>query len=177
MNSIFFVLLAIGQTSYVANTAGSGSFPLVQGQQTAALHVDAADWPGVVRAVGDLQGDVQRVTNQKPAIVMDGQGLSRNMVIVGTVGKSPTIDQLIRTKKIDVSSIAGKWESFFLQTVADPLPGVSSALVIAGSDKRGTIYGIYDLSEQIGVSPWYWWDDVTPEHKDALYIKPGKFQQ
>ncbi len=54
---------------------------------------------------------------------------------------------------------------------------MSSALVIAGSDKRGTIYGIYDLSEQIGVSPWYWWSDVTPEHKDALFIKPGKYQQ
>jgi hypothetical protein len=93
------------------------------------------------------------------------------------VGKSPVIDQLIRAKKIDASGILGKWESFFIQTVADPLPGVSSALVIAGSDKRGTIYGIYDLSEQIGVSPWYWWSDVTPEHKDALFINPGKYQQ
>ena len=99
------------------------------------------------------------------------------MVLIGTVGKSPLIDQLARAGKIDVSGIRGKWESFFLQTVANPLPGIDSALVIAGSDKRGTIYGIYDLSEQIGVSPWYWWGDVTPDHKSALYVLAGKYQQ
>ena len=65
MNSILFLMLTIGQASYVANTAGAGSFPLVQGQQTATLYVDSADWPGVVRAVGDLQADIERVTNQE----------------------------------------------------------------------------------------------------------------
>ena len=71
---------------------------------------------------------------------------------------------MIRENKLDASGVAGKWESFFIQVVPEPLPGVASALVIAGSDKRGTIYGIYDLSEQIGVSPWYWWADVPAEH-------------
>ena len=99
------------------------------------------------------------------------------MVLIGTVGKSPLIEQLARAGKIDVNAIRGKWESFFLQTVTNPLPGVDSALVIAGSDKRGTIFGIYDLSEQIGVSPWYWWADVTPDHKSALYVLAGKYQQ
>jgi hypothetical protein len=177
MHSLLFLMLTIGQASYVANTAATGSFPLVQGQQAATIYVDSSDWPGVVRAAGDLRDDIERVTNRKPSLTGDSKGRTRNMVIIGTIGKSPVIDQLIRSKKIDASAIAGKWESFFLQTVADPLPGVSSALVIAGSDKRGTIYGIYDLSEQIGVSPWYWWSDVTPEHKDALFIKPGKYQQ
>jgi len=177
MHSLMFLMLTIGQASYVGNTAGAGSFPLVQGQQAATLYVDSADWPGVVRAVGDLQADVERVTSRKPAVTGDKSGLSHNVVIVGTIGRSLVIDQLIRSKKIDSSSITGKWESFFLQTVTDPLPGVSSALVIAGSDKRGTIYGIYDLSAQIGVSPWYWWSDVTPEHKDALFIRSGKYQQ
>src|SRR4029078_1043520 len=98
-------------------------------------------------------------------------------ILIGTIGRSAIIDQLATAKKIDTSSIAGKWESYLIQVVADPLPGISSALVIAGSDKRGTIYGIYDLSEQMGVSPWYWWADVTPDHKDALFIKAGKYQQ
>ncbi|HZL78880.1 MAG TPA: glycosyl hydrolase 115 family protein [Candidatus Limnocylindrales bacterium] len=100
-----------------------------------------------------------------------------NTIIVGTVGKSWIIDQLIREGKIDVSPITGKWESFFIQVVPEPLPGVASGLVIVGSDKRGTIYGIYDLSEQMGVSPWYWWADVTPEHQGALFVKPGKYVQ
>ena len=69
--------------------------------------------------------------------------------------------------------IAGQWESFIIQVVPEPLLGVASGLVIAGSDKRGTIYGIYDLSEEIGVSPWYWWADVTPRHRDALFVKPA----
>ena len=60
---------------------------------------------------------------------------------------------------------------------ADPLPGVAEGLIIAGSDKRGTIYGIYDLSEQIGVSPWYWWADVPVQHQNALFVKPGRYVQ
>ena len=86
-------------------------------------------------------------------------------------------DRLIRERKLDVAPVAGKWESFVIQVVPQPLPGVDSALIIAGSDKRGTIYGIYDLSEQIGVSPWYWWADVPPRRRDALFVKAGRYIQ
>jgi hypothetical protein len=103
------------------------------------------------------------------------KSLSGDVVLIGTIGKSEIIDRLIRERKIDVSQIEGKWESTLIQVVSHPLPGVARALVIAGSDKRGTIYGIYDLSEQIGVSPWYWWADVPIEHKDALYVKAGRW--
>ncbi|HTB64518.1 MAG TPA: glycosyl hydrolase 115 family protein, partial [Opitutales bacterium] len=168
---------ALGQAAYVENINHSGDFPLTQGNDTATLMVDAGDWPGVIRAVGDLQADINRVTSRTAPIIKDISGLPKYTVIIGTVGKSPIIDQLIRDKKIDASAITGKWESFFLQVVPNPLPGVDSALVIAGSDKRGTIYGIYDLSEQIGVSPWYFWADVPVQHQDALYLKPGKYQQ
>ena len=169
---------AIGQTSYVETATRPGSFPLVQPGLAAPLFIDPADWAGVLRAAKDLQADVSRVTSLTPALVTSWNGASgRDVVIIGTLGKSPLIDRLVSDKRIDVTSIAGKWESFFLQTVANPLPGISRAVVVVGSDKRGTIYGIYDLSEQIGVSPWYWWQDVAPEKRTALYIKPGKFQQ
>ena len=82
------------------------------------------------------------------------------------------IDRLIRERK-STSPVTGKWESTLIQVVADPLPGVASALVIAGSDKRGTIYGIYDLSEQIGVSPWYWWADV-PVASQGRALRQGR---
>ncbi len=167
----------IGRTAYVATTAAPGSFPLVRNRRAATLYVDATDWAGVVRAAGDLQADVNRVTGVLPSLVHMPQGLSGDVVIIGTVGKSPLIDRLAAAKRIDTSQIAGKWESYFLQTVANPVPGVAHALVIAGSDKRGTIYGIYDLSEQIGVSPWYWWDDVTPAHQNALFVKAGTYLQ
>ena len=166
-------LWALGSPRYVETTPRAGAFALVENSAAAAILVDATDWPGVQRAAHDLQADVNRVTGVTPAWGSTG----RKMILIGTIGKSPLVDRLASTGKIDVSAIRGKWESFFLQTVANPLPGVDSALVIAGSDKRGTIYGIYDLSEQIGVSPWYWWADVTPEHKIRALRQAGKYQQ
>jgi len=168
---------AIGQARYVEGVARPGSFAIAQGKAAATLYVGSSDWAGVVRAVNDLQADIERVTGIKSPVSNDAKALKTNAIIVGTVGKSPIIDRLIQDKKIDVTAINGKWESFFLQVVQQPLPGVASALVIAGSDKRGTIFGVYDLSEQMGVSPWYWWADVPIVHKDALFVKAGKFVQ
>src|SRR5688572_27241050 len=160
---------AIGQAAYIETTSRPASFPLVQAGTAAPLLIDSGDWAGVLRAARDLQADVNRVTGLTPALVTawSAAAASRDVVIIGTLGRSPLIDRLVSEKKLDVSSIAGKWESFFLQTVNNPLPGVARAVVIVGSDKRGTTYGIYDLSEQIGVSPWYWWQDVVPERKSV----------
>ncbi|MGA2264439.1 MAG: glycosyl hydrolase 115 family protein, partial [Acidobacteriota bacterium] len=171
------IVFALGQAQYVASVSIPGGFPIVQGSNAAAIYVDSKDWPGVKRAISDLQADIARVTGRNAEIHNDAGGLGRNAIIVGTIGKSQIIDVLAAGGKIDISQIAGKWESFFLQVVPNPLPNVSSGLVIVGSDKRGTIYGIYDLSEQMGVSPWYWWADVPVRHKDALFVKPGKYQQ
>jgi hypothetical protein len=168
---------ALGRPPYIATTPAPGAFVLVRAGDAAPIWVDEADWPGVVRAVADLRADVERVTGAAPAIGHDAARPGARAVIVGTLGRSAIVDRLASDGRIDVAGVRGKWESFVLQTVADPLPGVASALVIAGSDKRGTIFGIYDLSEQIGVSPWYWWDDVTPERKAALYVKPGAYRQ
>jgi hypothetical protein len=100
---------------------------------------------------------------------------SEFVIIAGTIGKSPLIDRLVKKKKIDVRDIHGKWESFVIQTVEKPFPGVKRALVIAGSDKRGTIYGIYEISRQAGVSPWHWWADVPVRRSDELYVNPVRF--
>src|SRR5262249_3582214 len=87
--------------------------------------------------------------------------------------KNPFIDRLVRDGKIDGAMLRGKWEAFVRTVVDNPLPGVDRALVIAGSDKRGTIYGIYDLSSEIGGSPWYWWADVPTERRADVYVSPG----
>ncbi|MBZ5681347.1 MAG: glycosyl hydrolase 115 family protein [Acidobacteriia bacterium] len=168
---------ALGQKSYIETVRRPGSLIIAHGKALATIFVDSNDYAGVVRAAHDLQADIARVTGGTPTITTEYKKLGTNAIIIGTVGKSTLIDRLIAEKKIDVLSIAGKWESFLIQTVTDPLPGVSRGLVIAGSDKRGTIYGTYDLSEQIGVSPWYWWADVPVQHKDELYVKPGRYLQ
>ena len=168
---------AIGQQQYVQTVAGKDSFPVVQNKQAASIYVDAGDWPGVIRATRDLQTDIARVTGCRPALFTESAGLKGPVVIIRTVGRSSLIRELVKNSKIEVRQIEGKWESFFLQTVSSPLPGVPNALVIAGSDKRGTIYGIYDLCEQIGVSPLHFWADSPVNRKDALFVTHGKFLQ
>ncbi len=168
---------AIGQTRYVISARSAGAFPIVQSNTAAAIYVDSGDYPGVARAASDLQADIQRVSGVVPALTRVVEGLRGNVIIAGTIGTGGVLDKLIREKKIDATPIAGKWESFLIQVVSNPLPGVASAMVIAGSDKRGTIFGIYDVSEQIGVSPWYWWADVPVTHRDALFVSPGKYVQ
>jgi hypothetical protein len=168
---------ALGQQRYVEEVPGAGSFPIVQGGTAAMIYSDTDDFAGVVRAANDLAADVARVSGITPPVSHNKKSLGTNVIIAGTVGKSEVIDQLIREGKIDATAITGKWESFSIQVVPKPLPGLESALVICGSDKRGTIYGIYDLSEQIGVSPWYFWADVPPAHHDQLFVQAGKFMQ
>ena len=167
----------MGGPQYVTNVPGLGSFPLVHAGRAAAIYVSPDDYAGVIRAVIDLQADIRKVTNTTAALTNDERRLRGDIVIIGTIGKSAMIDRLIRERKIDVTTITGRWESFLVAVVASPLPGVARALLVVGSDKRGTIYGIYDLSEQIGVSPWYWWADVPVHHKDALFVRAGAVTQ
>ncbi|KAK9416387.1 hypothetical protein SUNI508_01804 [Seiridium unicorne] len=99
------------------------------------------------------------------------------IIIAGTIGHSKVIDDLISSNKLDVSVIEGQWESFVSKLVDSPIPGCSKAVVIAGSDPRGVIFGLYDISEQIGVSPWYWWADVPVKQKKNIWFLPeGKVQ-
>ncbi|MET8155337.1 glycosyl hydrolase 115 family protein [Sphaerisporangium sp. NPDC005289] len=162
--------------SYIAFTGGAGRFPLVASGKAAPIVVSGSDHAGVTRVVDDLRADIERVTGVRPAVSTD-QAPRGDVVLVGTIGRSPLIDGLVSKGKLDVSGIAGKWETSLEQVVADPLPGVRRAFVIAGSDQRGTIYGAYDVSRRIGVSPWYWWDDVPARHHDALYVLPGRHSQ
>jgi hypothetical protein len=147
----------------------SGAVALAHNGSAARLYVDPADYPGVIRAAGDLQADIARVSAAQPVLAKDGKPAGADIVIIGTVGKSALIDQLIKSGALDVSSIKGKWEGWQVQTLNKPLPGVERALVIAGSDKRGTIFGIYEMSEQIGVSPWNWWADVPAAKHANVY--------
>ena len=169
------ITLAVSQKRYVDFVESQGSFCLAQKDQLAILYVDLHDYAGVVRVTNDLQADIKRVTNLTLEVMHEQADLGTNAVIVGTIGKSPTIDRLIQEDKIDVAQIKGKWESFLIEVVPEPLPNVESGLVIAGSDKRGTIYGVYDLSEQIGVSPWYWWADVPVKQIESIFVKAGRY--
>lgn len=167
----------LGEQNPVCFESSGDALTLVENRQAINLVVDSADWAGVVRAAGDLQTDVARVTDVTPDLVHALPTKAKSVVLMGTLGKSALIDALVRQKKLDVSAIEGQWESWITCTLEKPFPGIDSALVIVGSDKRGSIYGIYDLSQQIGVSPWYWWADVAPEKREALYFSKGTYVQ
>jgi len=96
------------------------------------------------------------------------------LIIVGTIGRSKIVDDLISDGKLDVEEIKGKWESFVTQIVEEPVRGCPRAIIIAGSDPRGTIFGIYDISEQIGVSPWHWWADVPIKQDRKVFALPER---
>lgn len=163
--------------TYVVFQKTKGGFPLAAAGKAAPVYASQADWPGVLRAAKDLQADINRVTKVTPTLTTDQAPRGKTVVLVGTLGKSPLLDALVRSGKLDAQALTGKWEAFVTQIIEKPMPGVDRALVIAGSDKRGTIYGIYDLSKQIGVSPWYWWADVPTTPRKALYVLPGRHTQ
>jgi endo-1,4-beta-D-glucanase Y len=151
-----------------------GSFPLADAGKSAPLCASSRDFPGVLRVLKLLQNDIAEVTGTRPGIAIDRLPPSKEIVLIGTLGRHPQIDMLVKGKKIDVRGIAGAWEASLVQVVEKPFPGVDRALVIAGSDKRGTIYGMFGISERIGVSPWYWWADVPVKRHESVFVLPGR---
>jgi hypothetical protein len=175
LNAPAFTSLPPDQPGIVTTAYRNGDFEVVRAQTVAPIVVDTNDYPGVIRAARDLEADIARVTGITPAFHLGGAPSATNLILIGTLGKSRLLDRLDREGKLEASGVTGKCEAFVIQVVSAPLPGVAQALVIAGSDKRGTIYGVYELSEQIGVSPWYWWADVPVHHHDELFIKAGRY--
>ena len=175
-----WIILCIGisisaQNISVKNKFQHGDFKLVDAKNSADIFVSDDDFKVVNIAANDFALDVERVTDKKLLIKNQTSNLAKNVVIIGTLGKNPLIESLIKSGKLDVSNIQNKWESFVISTVKNPLPNVENALVIVGSDRRGTAFGVYEMSQNIGVSPWVWWADVAPEKRKNLVISSGKY--
>ncbi|WP_369412144.1 glycosyl hydrolase 115 family protein [Hephaestia mangrovi] len=119
-------------------------------------------------------GDLYRVSGTRPRRHYDRRQAAGPVVIIGVLGQDPAIDQLVKAGKLDPRGLDGEWEAFVQTVVDDPLPGVSRALVIAGSDRRGAVFGTYDISQRIGVSPWYWFADVPVARRTDVWIPAGE---
>ena len=166
-------LLAEDLPSASPNETASASFPLVHGQETAALASSPEDAEVVRLSLTAVAGDIKKVTGKTPAVLTNSQALTPYCVLAGTLGKSSLIDGLVEAGQISATPIHGQWERYLIKVVDNPLPGVKKALVIAGSDRRGTAYGIFSVSRSIGVSPWVWWANVTPAPQSNLWISDG----
>lgn len=160
---------------YVSTEKNSKTnFAIAESNNIASILISNNDHASVLRASKHLQQDLKTVTGIEPLLFNDASTItSPNIIIIGTIGQNSIIDELVANGKIDSSQLVGKWEKFITQIVLNPMPGVEKALVIAGSDMRGTIYGTYDLSDQIGVSPWHWWSDVSTTVQKSLYVDSG----
>ena len=135
---------------------------LINGNDKVEIYMDANDCRGVSYAANALVRDISKVSGSQATITSNRKAT----ILVGTIGHSAAIDQLIKQKRINGNLLKGKREKFII-TIVD------NQLVIAGSDRRGTIYGIYELSQQMGVSPWYDWADVPVEHHDSIFANKG----
>ena len=147
-------------------------FTLVEDGKPLPILVLQSEDKAILHAAGNLVEDFERVTGVRP--VMTESVSAERAVIIASVG-SPLAVKMQERGKVDVSELAGCREKYLMQTVSDPLEGVGEALVILGSDRRGAVYGIYELSEQIGVSPWYDWADVPVARQENLSIAHGSY--
>ncbi len=167
---------------WVSERAEAGSFALASEGRAAVVVVAEGEFKAVALAAADFAMDVERVAGVKPEVrtvggaraeVAEIEKSAGGIVLVGTLGKNPCIDELVAEGKLDVSAVRGQWETFLIATVERPFAGVERALAIVGSDRRGTAFGVYELSQAIGVSPWHWWADVVPAKKAALHVAAG----
>lgn len=147
-------------------------FTLVEGGEVTPILLDEKDDIGVAIAAKNLQDDFRKVTGMQAELLHSVKG--KRLIVVGSL-ESRFVKELVKTKKIDITSLEGKREKYLMRAVSRPFDGVDEAWVVIGSDKRGTIYGIYELSEQIGVSPWYDWADVPVVQRKNLYIQRGEY--
>lgn len=182
MKKLFLALVAIVMMVANANAAdhkgisynelSSDRFTLIENGNPISLLLDETDDIGVQIAAKALQNDFKMVSGKEAKILNEPS--EKSVVIIGTL-ESKYIKQIIKSKKIDKKELEGKYEKYIMTTIANPIEGVEEALVIAGSDKRGTIYGIYELSEQIGVSPWYDWADVPVLEQRNISLAKGTY--
>ena len=182
MKKLFLALVAIVMVVANVNAAdhkgisynelSSDRFTLIENGNPISLLLDETDDIGVQIAAKALQNDFKMVSGKEAKLLNEPS--EKSVVIIGTL-ESKYIKQIIKSKKIDKKELEGKYEKYIMATIANPVEGVEEALVIAGSDKRGTIYGIYELSEQIGVSPWYDWADVPVYEQKNVSLAKGTY--
>jgi hypothetical protein len=151
-------------TSLVSNKSGEGAFSLTG----CSIVYDEADFSVVKKTAALFAGDIESVTGVRPPVsVEEAKG---NVILLGTLGSNKLIDKLVADGKLDISAIKGGWEQFTIQRLQNPLPGVHQALVISGCDRRGTAYGAFTISRDMGVTAWEWWADVPVKKQSSLFI-------
>ncbi|MHA6718857.1 glycosyl hydrolase 115 family protein [Sphingomonas sp. RS6] len=172
-------LLAPLASGAAAAAADAASFTLIANGQPADILIDAAADSAIGHVATSFADDLERVSGRKPRVLRGEPGATRGpLVIVADVGRSPIVDRLVAAGTLSVDDLRGQWEAYRRVVVRNPFPGVREALVVLGSDRRGAVFGTYDLSERMGVSPWYWFADVPVlRRRDVTLAVPTAREQ
>ncbi|MEO8110090.1 MAG: glycosyl hydrolase 115 family protein, partial [Ginsengibacter sp.] len=173
---LFFFFQKSYSQNFITDKNEAGSFPIVS-QYATSIYTDKNDDWLTQKTASLFQEDIEKVTDKKPSIIHALSPSEKNIIVIGTIGQSSIIQQLIKAKKINADSLQGKWEAYQIKIIRHPFKGIDNALAIAGSDKRGAAYGVLELSRQMGVSPWYWWADVPVKKKKEIYVVKNIFEQ
>ncbi|MBK8188702.1 MAG: glycosyl hydrolase 115 family protein [Cellvibrio sp.] len=182
----FYIWISVVMTGFAANSLfactipaslceykSEVSFPLIENSRPAQIIVEKTNDVAVLRVAKSFAEDLKQVSGRAAVVSHDKKRIKKSAIIIGVVGQSPLIDELIDQGKLDVTELKDQWEAFKIVVVKNPWPKVEQVLLIVGSDRRGAIFGAYDISEKIGVSPWYWFADVPIQKKDNIYITAG----
>lgn len=150
-----------------------GTFTIASKKEAVQLFIDqyVNDYEGLRLVSECFAEDIKMVSDADLDIVVDNTKLKGSVIIAGSVDNNMLINKLVQEGKLNVDEIRGKWEVYKIDVVENPFDGVDKALVITGSDKRGTMYGLFSISELMGVSPWVYWADVNPVKKDEISFK------
>lgn len=154
----------------ISNKSVSGAFAIATPHDATPVCISSSEAIVVKKVANMFADDISRVTGQKPALNISKKVSGSRVIVIGTLGSNAFIDKLAKQGKLDVKNIRGGWEQYTIQIVKNPAKGIGEALVVAGSDKRGTAYGTLTISEKMGVSPFYWWTDVPVKHKKEVWL-------
>jgi hypothetical protein len=140
----------------------------------ASILYDAAGTALDSIAAHSLSEDIFRVTGFKPLVTKNKDKVSGNVIVIGQYQSA--LVQSFLDKKNDFKSFEKQWESYGYKIILKPTSKIAKAFVIAGTDPRGMAFGVFDLSQKIGVSPWYWWADVPTAKQKELVLTQKEFQ-
>jgi hypothetical protein len=163
------VVLFISANTFAQSIVSPNRLPSSLPLTDFKIYVDPNDFELVRTAAGFLQSDIEMVTGKKLPFTHEISANEKNIIVAGTLGQSAFIKTLVTEKKIDTQNFSGKWEAYKIQSLKNSKG--QNLLVIAGSDRRGTAFGIFELSKQLGVSPWYWWADVPVKKQAGMFVR------
>ncbi len=170
------ICTALSALALAASGFSAQPFPLVTAQGNAAICIDADDYEVVRNTAALFAADIENVTGSRPKVLKKLSSAGPVLIIAGTIEKNALIQKLEAQGKIDLTPIRGKWEQYIIQQIDAPFPDsaphVEKSLVIAGSDRRAVAYALFLISEESGVSPWYWWADVPIKKRAELSYAP-----